>query len=342
MVSKKVVFLWNIREELKEHLSSHLCDIPDLELHFTENVEEDFTPESPYIKDADIIIGWRPSIELLQSAKNMKLYINPGVGVQHLIDMFRTINHSRNITLINGHGNTYFTAQSGVTLLLSLMNKVIPHHNWMVDGYWRRGDDYEKNIPLRDRTVGLLGYGAINSKVHKFLSGFNVKFAALKTSWNTEQDFPTPLQKFLPKDLHQFLQIVDILVVAMPLTQLTRDLIGPKELDILATGKSALVVNISRGPVINEKALFERLKSKQLTGAALDVWYDYKPEPDEQGKKYPSHYPFHELDNIVLSPHRAASPFDDLQRWNEVIENIRRFCSERTDFLNIVDLEREY
>jgi phosphoglycerate dehydrogenase-like enzyme len=94
--------------------------------------------------------------------------------------------------------------------------------------------------------------------------------------------------------------------------------------------------------VINEKALYERLKSKKLTGAALDVWYNYNPEPDKQGKKYPSHYPFHELDNIVLSPHRAASPFDDLQRWNEVIENIQRFCSGRTDFLNVVDLEREY
>ena len=104
-------------------------------------------------------LGGRPSIELLQSATNLKLYINPGVGVQHLIEMFLTVKQTRDITLINGHGNTYFTAQSGVALLLSLMNKVIPHHNWMVEGYWRRGDDYEKNIPLRDRTVGLLGYG---------------------------------------------------------------------------------------------------------------------------------------------------------------------------------------
>jgi phosphoglycerate dehydrogenase-like enzyme len=342
MGSKKVLFLWNIREELKEYLCSHLSDISELELKFTDNVEEEFTPESPHIRNADIIVGWRPSEQLLQSAQNLKLYINPGVGVQHLIEMFRDITKIRDITLINGHGNTYFTAQSAVALLLALMNKIIPHHNWMVEGKWRRGDDFAKNIPLRDRTVGLLGYGAINSKVHKFLSGFKLKFAALRTSWDVEQAFPTPLQKFNPSELHTFLKSVDILFIAVPLTQLTENLIDKEELDIFTQDKSSLLVNISRGSVVNEEALYESLKEKKLTGAAIDVWYEYHPEPDSEGKLYPSHYPFHKLKNVVLSPHRAASPFDDLQRWNEVIENIKRYCAGRSDFLNIVDLDREY
>ena len=94
--------------------------------------------------------------------------------------------------------------------------------------------------------------------------------------------------------------------------------------------------------MINEEALYLSLKKKELTGAAIDVWYDYKPEPDSKGRKYPTHFPFHLLDNVVLSPHRAASPFDDLKRWDEVIENIKRFCMGREDYLNIVDLKREY
>ena len=80
----------------------------------------------------------------------------------------------------------------------------------------------------------------------------------------------------------------------------------------------------------------------KIAGAAIDVWYEYKPEPDVDNRKFPFHKGFHELDNIVLSPHRGASPMDDLERWNEVIENITRFCQGRTDFLNIVDLERGY
>jgi phosphoglycerate dehydrogenase-like enzyme len=342
-VKKKVLFLWNINERLRDYLSTNLADITNLELNFTDNIEEDFIPDSPYIHDADIIVGWRPSLELLQSAQNLKLYINPGVGVQHLIEMFRTITKTKDVILINGHGNTYFTAQSGVALLLSLMNKIIPHHNWMVEGLWRRGDDFAKNIPLRDRKVGFLGYGAINTKVHKFLSGFRVKFAALRTKWEkNDKNFPTPLDIYTPKELHAFLKEVDILFVAVPLTKLTRNLLDREELDIFTKDKSSLLVNISRGAVINEKALYDSLKNKSLTGAAIDVWYNYRPEPDELERKYPNNYPFHELDNIVLSPHRAASPFDDLERWNEVIENIKRYCVGRKDYLNIVDLEREY
>ncbi len=339
---KKVLFLWNIRKELMEYIAGHLKNIPGLELQFTKNVEEDFTPNSPHVREADIIIGWRPTLELLQAAYNLKLFINPGVGVQHLIEMFREITKTRNITLINGHGNTYFTAQSAIAFLLSLMNKVIPHHNAMKEGKWRLGDEFAKNIPLRERTVGLLGYGAINSKIHKFLSGFNVKFASLRTSWKGLKDFPTPLKKFTPSKLHAFLEYVDTLFVAVPLTKLTRNLIDTQELKILTKNKAALLVNISRGAVVNEEALYLSLKKKELTGAAIDVWYEYKPEPDSEGRKFPFQFPFHLLDNIVMSPHRAASPFDDLQRWNEVIENIKRFCTGRTDFLNIVDLEREY
>ncbi|MBN2156542.1 MAG: hypothetical protein JW776_10910 [Candidatus Lokiarchaeota archaeon] len=342
MEGKKVLFLWNIRKELRDYLYQNLSDIKDLHLEFTENVEEDFTPDSKHMKDADIMVGWRPTKELLQSAKKLKLFINPGVGVHHLIDLFKAVSATREIILINGHGNTYFTAQHGVALLLAIMNKVIPHHYWMMEGDWRRGDDFAKTIPLRDLTVGLLGYGEVNSKIHRFLSGFTLNFAALRTSWEEKEHYPTPLQKYTPEELHMFLERIDIMFVGVPLTRLTRNLIDREAMNVFTTDKSALLVNISRGPVVNEKALYNSLKFQKLAGAALDVWYDYNPEPDPNGRKYPYHYPFHELENVVMSPHRAASPFDDLQRWNEVIENIRRYCMGRTDYLNVVNLEKEY
>ena len=72
------------------------------------------------------------------------------------------------------------------------------------------------------------------------------------------------------------------------------------------------------------------------------MWYVYDPDPNEKGEKFPFSLPFNTLDNVVLSPHRAASPFDDLERWEEVIENIKRFNNNREDFLNIVKTEREY
>ena len=84
------------------------------------------------------------------------------------------------------------------------------------------------------------------------------------------------------------------------------------------------------------------MKNRTILGAAIDVWYDYKPKEDNFGKKYPFHHPFHQLDNVVLSPHRGASPFDDLKRWDEVIENIRKFSQNRVDFINQVDLDLGY
>ena len=107
-------------------------------------------------------------------------------------------------------------------------------------------------------------------------------------------------------------------------------------------GENGLLVNMARGAVVDEKCLYQALKGKKILGAALDVWYNYQPEPDSEGRKHPSEYPFHTLDNVVLSPHRGASPFSDLKRWDEQIENITRFAKGRNDIMNIVNLEDEY
>jgi phosphoglycerate dehydrogenase-like enzyme len=270
----------------------------------------------------------------------MKLFINPGVGVQHHIENFRELNRTRDVTLVNGHGNTYFTAQHAVALLLAVTNKIIPHHNWMVEGLWRRGDDYAKSTPLRYRKIGLLGYGAVNKKVHKFLSGFDVEFLVLKRTWNGEDELPTPVKQYLPKDLDSFLKETDILIVAVPQTEETVDMIGERELKLL--GSESYLINIARGVVVNEEALYNALSKKVIVGAGIDVWYEYRPEPDVDNRKYPTNFPFHELDNIVMSPHRGASPMDDLERWDEVVENLTRFANGRTDFINVVDLDRSY
>lgn len=88
--------------------------------------------------------------------------------------------------------------------------------------------------------------------------------------------------------------------------------------------------------------MYESLKNKVIAGAALDVWYNYSPGKDKTGKEYPYEFPFHKLNNVLMSPHRAASPFGDLKRWDEVIENIAKVSKGRKDYLNIVDLKEEY
>ena len=338
MSETNVLFIWDVREELQEYLRDGLTEVKNLNLIFLEDTsEENLLKHAP---DAHIVIGWRPTRAFLDTALKMRLFINPGVGVQNLIGTFRELTQNRNITLINGHGNTYFTAQHAVALLLAVTNKIVPHHNWMVEGKWRRGDSYAKSTPLRDRKVGLLGYGAVNQKVHRFLSGFDVEFLILKRTLKGDEKFPTPVKTYQPKDLDRFMKETDMLIIAVPQTDETVGMIGEKQLKLL--GPESYLVNIARGVVVDEEALYNALNQKVIAGAGIDVWYEYDPEPDVDSRKYPTRFPFHELDNVVLSPHRGASPMDDLKRWNEVIENITKYTEGREDFINVVELERAY
>ncbi|MHA2036078.1 MAG: NAD(P)-dependent oxidoreductase [Promethearchaeota archaeon] len=334
-----VCFISNIPDPVQEYVLDNLKSFENVDVLFsTEGSQKSF---SYHIKNADILIGWRPSEKLLSEALKMKLFINPGAGIQHLLDLFRKVNEKRNVLLVNGHGNSYFVAQHAVALLLTLMNKTIPHHQWMGQGKWRTGDNDAISIPLRFRKVGFLGYGAINQKIHRFLQGFDIEFAILRNHWNKQTSpLPSKVEKFEFSQLTEFLKFTDILFIAVPLTSLTKGLIKKKELQLL--GKTGLIVNVARGDIIDEKSLYETLKEDDITGAAIDVWYDYTPKSDKKGKKYPFHFPFHELNNIILSPHRGYSPFNDLLRWDEIIENVKRMAIGRTDFINVVNLDEEY
>lgn len=331
----KALFLWKPEPVLRDYIKKGLERTP-VKLIFPEESMSESHHELAAI--VDVLIGWKPDSDFLEKADKLKLLINPGAGVQHLTEHFPLLKE-RKIVLTNGHGNAYFTAQHTVALLLAVCNRIIPHHTWMKEGKWRLGDAEAKSIPLRERHVGLLGYGHVNRWVHQFAQPFGCSVSILRK--NIERGGEESLSKYYkPDQLPQFLQAIDTLVIALPSTEETIGMVGSKELDLLGT--NGLVVNVARGNIIKEQDFYEALRDKRIAQAAIDVWYNYKPEEDPFGKKFPSKFPFHELDNVLLSPHRAASPLDDLQRWDDVIENIRRCCLGEVDFLNVVDLDAGY
>lgn len=338
----KVLFHWEIDKELKEHFKKKFLNNKSVELIFPKDISEKNL--ICIAKDTDVIVGWRPSMELLIASEKLKLFINPGTGIKHHIENFRKLQKTRNVILVNGHGHSYSTAQHTVALLLTLMNRIVSHHNQMVNGVWRMSDDKDvmsSSVQLRNKKIGLLGYGAININVHRFLSGFENQFNVLKYSWGKDKiKFPTEIKKFTSKNLKTFLKESDILIIAVPHTALTENMIKAEELKLL--GKDGILVNVARGTIVNEKDLYDSLKKKVIAGAALDVWYNYSPKKNKDGKAFPSSKPFGKLKNVVLSPHRAASPFDDISRWDEVITNIQKVSKGKNDYLNIVDLDKEY
>ncbi len=334
-----VLFLSKIAEPIQEYLLTNLNKYKNLKLLFPSDISNKSILS--LVPDADVLIGWRPTRTMLKKAVKLKMFINPGAGVTHLIELFREVNQEREVKLINGHGNSYFVAQHAVALLLTFMNKTILHHQWMKQGKWRTGDKEATSIPLRFRKVGLLGYGAINKKIHKMLQGFKIEFSILRKHGDKQNEqLITPVNKFSQYQVNEFCKEIDILIIAVPLTSKTEDLIGKEQLDRL--GKEGIIINVGRGKIINEKALYNALRDKTIAGAAIDVWYNYTPKEEKDGKKYPYNFPFHDLDNIILSPHRGYSPFSDLLRWGEVIENLSRISENSNNFINQVNLAEEY
>jgi phosphoglycerate dehydrogenase-like enzyme len=118
----------------------------------------------------------------------------------------------------------------------------------------------------------------------------------------------TPDDIYPPEALHKLLPRADVLLICLPHTPETTGLVGESELALLPPG--ALLVNVGRGPIVDEAALYHALHNGTLRAAGLDVWYNYPADKAARSHTPPSAYPFHELDNVVMSPHRAGH-FDE-------------------------------
>jgi phosphoglycerate dehydrogenase-like enzyme len=181
---------------------------------------------------------------------------------------------------------------------------------------------------LAGQTVGILGLGSGGTSSARVLRGFGVRLRGLRRTGS-----PTPEvdQVFQPAQLGEFLDGLDVLVIAAPLTSATRGLIGGSELGRLKRG--ALLVNVGRAEIVDYGAMLEALESGQLGGAALDV---FEPEP------LPSDSPLWQMPNVIISPHCADStPEAPLRSLDIFLENLGRFV--RGDALrNVVDRGEGY
>ncbi len=172
---------------------------------------------------------------------------------------------------------------------------------------------------VRGRTVGIVGYGHIGVEIAKRAQAFGMRIIGTR---RTLQQTPEPLDWLGTADcLPQLLAESDFVVLACDLNDETRGLIGKAELDAMKQG--SVLINVARGMVVQEDALYAALIAKSIGGAIIDVWYNHiSPETPDA---WPSHLPFHELNNVILSPHEsAATPEQVDRRWQFVAANIDR------------------
>ncbi|TFH30536.1 MAG: hypothetical protein E4G98_01890 [Promethearchaeota archaeon] len=311
--------------------------------------DTDFETMRPLVAQADILIGWKCSPELLAHASKLRLYITPYTGVSYLVEAFRELKFPLTCPIVNAHGAADLIAQHAIALLFGVLNHLVVHHLEMIAGKWVPGgegiEEPYPSLPIGGRKIGLLGYGNVNRRVHTMLKGFPVEIHALRNDWSkltSSEELPNnlPLTKYTPDELEAFMRAIDTLIVAAPLTEKTRGMITLDHLQLL--GPEGVVVNVGLGKIFREKDLYTALQTHVISRAALDVWYVYYPEPDQFGRLWPYSEAFNSLPNVLLSPHRADSPFEDLRRWDDIIINIKKVVEGRTDYLHIVNIEAGY
>jgi lactate dehydrogenase-like 2-hydroxyacid dehydrogenase len=197
------------------------------------------------------------------------------------------------------------------------------------------------NIELSGKTCLLIGLGNIGSQIAKRLKGFDMKLLAATSSGIAHE---TGLVDSITSIEHvqNFVQDSDFIILSVPLTKESTGLVDGEFLSWMKP--TAILVNISRGHIIDEGALFNALKNEQILAAALDVWWDYpKRFWDTQAHGGPSdNYPFHELENVVVSPHRAAYSESVLQSGISTAgNNVLRFIRGE-ELQNVIDLQLGY
>lgn len=267
------------------------------------------------LADADVLISLQWSRDF-PPAPRLKLIQSPGTGVD-FID-FAAV--PPGVAVCNCYGHAEGTAEYVILgLLLWCQTSFVPSHEaFRAERSWRHSGRVNGPImgELYGSTVGILGLGAIGRAVAERLQGFGVTVIGCN---RTLREVPHVHAQYPLARVDEFLARCDYVVVAAALAPETQRLIDARRL--AAMKPSAVLVNVGRGPVVDEDALYAALKEKRIRGATLDVWYAY-PRHDDLHVA-PSKHPFHELDNVWMTPHIAAWTTGMVdRRWSEIARNL--------------------
>ncbi|WP_159795222.1 2-hydroxyacid dehydrogenase [Puerhibacterium puerhi] len=255
---------------------------------------------APLLRGADVLVGPELTPEAAAGADALRLVHVAGMGVDRVdpaavppgAAVATTAHHERSI------------AEYVVWAVAGLRRELPQADAALRRGRWR-SSVYDAAMPqaetLGTAQVGFLGFGNIGTAAWEYLRVFGAQGRAVTGSGRVDARAAGLAWAGGPDDLLRLAEESDVLVVSVPLDRRTRGLVGEREL--AALGPRGVLVNVARGPVVDERALFRALAEHTIQGAAIDVWYSY-PGPD--GRAAPASEPFHTLDNVLMTPHLSG------------------------------------
>lgn len=331
----KVVTTKSFFESDLDYMKSRLSS--DVELIIPETFDEEAILK--YAPEADAFLGAYFTEPILTAAKNLKLVQIPWTGVNtldfDLIDKFQ-------IVVCNSHSNSYVVAEHAIALMMDAAKKISYHDALMRKGNWNRpGLNENENSPfsktLLNSKIGIVGFGAIGEDIYNMMQGFKCTFKVFNRKAKPTIDSEN-ITFHAISEIYEELGNLDFVIISIPLTDKTKGLIDQKFLG--AMNENGVLINISRGEVIEEGDLFTALDTKKIGFAAIDTWYNY-PNKNNPIALPSLSFPFHELSNIVLSPHRAGFVEGGFPHLDDAIENLNRLVNNKA-LINIVSSKKGY
>ena len=251
----------------------------------------------------EVLVTGRPRLEHLTASPNLRMLVIPYAGLpaatRDLLQDFP------NLAVHNLHHNAALTAEMAITLLLAAAKHVIPYDRALRQNDWRPRYQPSQALCLDGKTALILGFGQVGQRIGRACHALGMQVLALRRRPDQPTPVEYPVQVFDPAMLHQFLPRAHALMIALPATSETEGLLGEQELALLPP--AAVLVNVGRGAIVDQSALYTALASGQLGAAGLDVWYRYPHNQAGWENTPPADFPFQSLDNVVLSPHRAGA-----------------------------------
>ncbi|MCA9836545.1 MAG: hypothetical protein KC422_06515 [Trueperaceae bacterium] len=309
-----------------------------LKTRLNANISLTYGSEIPEHADYEVLIAAFPHKELVEASPKLKALIIPFAGppmaTQELMRQYPEV------AVFNTPYNSIATAETALALMLASAKFTIKADADLRQGDWSLRYGEQPQLMLHGKTVVILGYGRIGRHAAAVCHALGMKVLGVRRNL-TAEDKHDPIARVADfGELKTALAQAEVLLIALPETPETQNLITETELELLPQG--AILVNVGRGSIVNEKALYNALKGGKLAAAGLDVWYSYPKDLEARTSTQPSSYPFHELSNVVMSPHKAGwLGKDDDSRMVFLAQILNMYASGETIPYK-VDLELGY
>lgn len=286
---------------------------------------------------ADVLVGPALTPAMAAAAPGLRLVQVAGAGTDKIdpsalaqlsqgpgpdVIVANTFNHERSI------------AEYVVWAALTLRRQFLAADAALREGTWR-SPVYNDALPqlntLQTASIGFVGFGHIGSAAWDLLRVFGAHGQAVTGSGNLDAQAHGLRWAGANDRLDDLLTESDVVVVSAPLNAATEGMIGAEQLAKL--GSAGILINVARGPIVDEHAIFAALQDRTIAGAALDVWYTY---PGSDGQSAPSAEPFGTLDNVLMTPHLSGITHQTfLGRTQDICANITALA-QGTPLTNIV------